>query len=263
MSRLFLFAGYNKNGIIDDALVFYVTTLSHYGDVVFVMDNDCPMRELNKLKPYVIYSAAKQHGEYDFGSYKRAYIYAENKKLFDNYDFIYFVNDSVYGPVSDKDIGVVLKQMERTKSDFVGMVSNQDEVTPEHVQSWFVGFRSEIAHNPDFSKFMHSITKQTDKKDIINKYEIGLSKLLKSITKKMYVLFRQDNHRCNTVYKKPWVLLQHGIPFIKKSAISQMLSYGFLRRTIKNDIIYNDIKSHGLKIKFRPFQYIKSWINML
>ena len=38
--RLFLFAGYDKDGIVDDALVYYVSALSKYGDVIVCMDND-------------------------------------------------------------------------------------------------------------------------------------------------------------------------------------------------------------------------------
>ena len=47
--RLFLFAGYDKDCIIDDTLFHYVKTLSKLGDIVFVMDCDAPDAELNKM----------------------------------------------------------------------------------------------------------------------------------------------------------------------------------------------------------------------
>ena len=99
--RLFLFAGYDSNSIIDDALIYYVSQLSHYGDVVVCMDNDCKKSEIEKLKPYTIFVSAKKHGEYDFGSYKRAYLYAYENDLLKNYDYVYLVNDSVFGPMYD------------------------------------------------------------------------------------------------------------------------------------------------------------------
>ncbi|MCQ2562785.1 MAG: hypothetical protein MJ158_04195, partial [Alphaproteobacteria bacterium] len=89
--RLFLFAGYDKNAIIDDALIYYVQALSMIGDVIFVGDSAFSGKELNKIKPHTIYAAGKRHGEYDFGSYKRAYQYANDHKLFRNYDYIYMV----------------------------------------------------------------------------------------------------------------------------------------------------------------------------
>ena len=40
MKRLFLFAGYDRDGIVDDSLLWYLKSLSGLGDIVFVMDND-------------------------------------------------------------------------------------------------------------------------------------------------------------------------------------------------------------------------------
>ena len=53
--RLFLFAGYDKNGKIDSALIYYVQALNNLGDVVVFMDSDCPKSELKK----VIWPSAK------------------------------------------------------------------------------------------------------------------------------------------------------------------------------------------------------------
>ena len=68
--RLFLFAAYHPKNIVDDALVYYVKSLSKFGDVVLCMDSDCPTSEMNKLKKYTLHTIATRHGEYDFGSYK-------------------------------------------------------------------------------------------------------------------------------------------------------------------------------------------------
>ena len=97
--RLFLFAGYDKDGIVDDALVYYVSALSKYGDVIVCMDNDLETAQTNKLKPFTICALAQKHGEYDFGSYKHTFQYARDKKILKNYDVIYLVNDSVFGPL--------------------------------------------------------------------------------------------------------------------------------------------------------------------
>ena len=73
IKRLFLFAGYDKNGIIDDALLMYVSALNKLSDVIVCMDSDCTNDELQKLQNITIHAMAARHGEYDFGSYKRAY----------------------------------------------------------------------------------------------------------------------------------------------------------------------------------------------
>ena len=37
INRLFLFAGYDKDGIIDDSLILYVRALSKFGDDVWIL----------------------------------------------------------------------------------------------------------------------------------------------------------------------------------------------------------------------------------
>ena len=71
--RLFLFAGYDKDGIVDESLLMYVSAVSKFGDVILCMDSDCPSKELKKLKNITLHTISTRHREYDFGSYKRAY----------------------------------------------------------------------------------------------------------------------------------------------------------------------------------------------
>ena len=139
--RLFLFAGYDTDGVIDDAMILYIRALAKHGDIVFCMDSNAKKTEVSKLKNFVIYAMAKRHGEYDFGSYKRAYQYARDKKILNNYDHIYLVNDSVFGPLFD--IKQTLLNMESTKTDATGMVVAAHK-THRYMESWFVRVNKKI-----------------------------------------------------------------------------------------------------------------------
>lgn len=182
--RLFIFAAYDKDNIVDETLLYYLRALSKLGDIILTMDNDVDDIEINKIKqiPNVIHAVARKHKEYDFGSYKRGYEYAKEKNILKNYDFIYFVNDSVYGPLFD--LQPVLEKMEDENADnaygMMGLHStlNEQYGYPDHVQSWFVGIASPICEQGWFSKFMHSVEHQDSKNQIVWKYEIGLSQLL-------------------------------------------------------------------------------------
>ena len=70
--RLFLFAGYDKDGIVDKTLMHYLHSLSALGDIIFVMDCDASDTELAKLSeiPNIIHISAARHNEYDFGSFE-------------------------------------------------------------------------------------------------------------------------------------------------------------------------------------------------
>ena len=88
--RLFLFAAYDRNGIIDDALIYYIESLSLLGDIVFIMDSDCTGAELKKVQKHCVYASGTRHNEYDFGSYKRAFNWATKNLKLSDYDFIYY-----------------------------------------------------------------------------------------------------------------------------------------------------------------------------
>ena len=81
--RLFIFGGYDKDGIVDGTLLYYLQALSELGDIVFNMDNDASDFELSKIKsiPNMLYVNAKRYGEYDFGSYKRGYAWAKENDI--------------------------------------------------------------------------------------------------------------------------------------------------------------------------------------
>ena len=214
MSRnkyLFLFASYDKNGIIDDALIHYVSTLSQHSDVIVCMDNDCQTKELNKLKPFTIHKMAKRHGEYDFGSYKRCFQYARDNDLLKNYDAVFLVNDSVFGPLND--ISKTLKDINRLNTDAAGMVISNHK-THTFMESWFIRLNKKIFMAPWFDEFMSNVQHESDKSVITIKYEHGLSNLIK-------------NHGCSwsgvysvygrKTYNNPKLLYKNGCPFIKRA----------------------------------------------
>jgi len=210
--RLFLFAGYDKNGIIDDALIYYVQNLATYGDVILCMDSDCDDVQLTKIKPFTIYAMAKRHGEYDFGSYKRCFQYARDNDLLKNYDVMYLVNDSVFGPMFN--MANIIKGIENLPTDAGGMVISKHK-THTFMESWFVRLNKNIFISKWFDKFMSAVTKEIDKDTITIKYEHGLTNLI-----------RNNNCSCSGLYEfygrftynKPKTLFKLGCPFVKKAS---------------------------------------------
>lgn len=214
--RLFLFAGYDKDGIIDDTLLYYLDCLSNLGDIVLVMD--CDVHDISKLKKLknLLYIETSKHGEYDFGSYKRGYMWAHNKKILNNYDWVYFVNDSVYGPLWN--LEPVLVDLESRGPDLTGMVNNCNKNTPNHIQSWFMGMSKKLVNTVAVYNFLQCITKQDDKLNIVYKYEVGMSRCILLNGFHMTAVYDQDDDIKNIVYLQPLEMLKNGIPFIKKLA---------------------------------------------
>jgi lipopolysaccharide biosynthesis protein len=241
LKRLFLFAGFDKDNIVDDTVVYYVNALSKFGDVVFVMDNDLPKNQLEKISkmPHVLYANGMRHGEYDFGSYKRAYLWAKQNKILDDYDWLYLVNDSVYGPLWD--LTNVLDNLENSDADLVGMTANCDKCTPEHVQSWFVGCAHKVFASDFFDKFMCKITRIPNKTALVLKYEVGLSWMIVRRGFKMKTLV---NAKDNNIYQEPCSILVKGVPFVKKNGAANLRKLYFLNPHIEDDVYLDYMVAH-------------------
>ena len=59
MKILTIFAGYDKDNIIDDYVLFYLKELSKFSDIIYIVDCEMPETELNKIKDYTIRRLAK------------------------------------------------------------------------------------------------------------------------------------------------------------------------------------------------------------
>lgn len=213
--RLFLFAGYTTNGIINNALIYYVSALSKFGDVVICMDCDCAKSEINKLKPFSIYQIIGRHKEYDFGSYKRAYQYARDNDLLKNYEYVYLVNDSVFGPMFN--MSKLMYEIEHISKDAVGIIESKHK-THTFMESWFVRLNKKIFMSTWFDKFLSSVQTEPDKTTITIKYEHGLTNLIeqhKCSWTCIYTIYGRET------YNRPKDLFQQGCPFIKKASFTR------------------------------------------
>ena len=255
MKRLFLFAAYNKGQEISQTLIDYLNFVSKLGDIVLCFDSDVSKTELRKLSNIsnILHVFAERHGEYDFGSYKRAYQWAEHNKLLSKYDYIYLVNDSVYCLRLSE---YLLQNIESTKDDLIGMVKYADCQTPEHMQSWFMGISKKVATADFMSEFMGNITKQNSKINIVLKYEIMFSRIIINHGFKMSAIIGKA-HDTTTVYKKPYVVLNEGVPFVKKKSIQYIVDINRLNLYADSVDVVNNIKTDVIKngIKIKPNKY--------
>lgn len=249
--RLFLFAGYDKDGIVDKTLIHYLRSLSALGDTILIMDCDTSDTELKKLAniPNILHISAARHGEYDFGSYKRAYQYADEHKLLNQYDWIYLVNDSVYGPLYD--IKPILQDLESRGADFIGMTDFENKWTPIQIQSWFVGMSQKLACEKFIANFMAGVTHQIEKQLIVLKYEVGLSQLVLRHGYKMATLVCGENGDVtHSMYHEPLKMLKAGIPFVKKNGLENLGGLQYLYSWASDGLV-DDIYRHATRTGLR------------
>ena len=211
--RLFVFASYDKDSEVKETLLHYLKSLAVYGDISFCADCHMPKEPFSVLGDNLVRFQAARHGEYDFGSYKRAFLSPELSP--ESYDFVYFLNDSVYGPF--RDLGDYLLRMESLGTDAFGLVMNSRRSGP-HLHSWFLGFKPAVFMSDWFRDFLQSVRKEDSKTDVCVKYEVGLSELLSARGVENRALFYVNRKK---IYNAPFKLCRQGLPFVKKDSFKR------------------------------------------
>ena len=274
MKILVIFAGYDKDNIVDDYVVYYIKELKKIADIIYVSDCDISDNELKKIDDYCLYIINGRHSEYDFGSYKRGYLYAKENNLLENYDKIIFCNDSVYGPFFNLE-NIVNKML---NYNFGGIYISKDLKIAEHyyITSFFIIIDKTIFNTGFFNDFILKIKKESDKMDIIKKYEFGLSKLMLDNNVKLQAIFN-DNGEFNRPYFNPLALIKEGFPFLKRHVLEKKVTVPLnieelktILNIIKNNYDIKLIINHlnrvadkkQIKYLFQKYKpYKKSFIN--
>lgn len=225
MKRAAIFAHYDKDAIIDDYVIFYLKALKEVcSKIIFVSCGTLLNAERLKLDGIADYIIAETHNEYDFGSYKRGFIFLKNNDI-QEFDEIVFANDSCYGPFYPlKDI---FSEMENGDTDFWGITKNNFGykkslrrlfVKRPHIQSYFFVVAKKVFLSNEFYDFMNGIKEENSKKAVISKYEIGLTELISSLGFK-YDAYIKGYGRINNVTVLKWrqIIEKEKMPFLKCS----------------------------------------------
>jgi CDP-glycerol glycerophosphotransferase (TagB/SpsB family) len=204
--RICLFAGYDRDGIVDDYVVDYVCELARHCDVYYLADSEMRPGELDKLAPHAKAAWAERHGEYDFGSYSRLARRIGWARIAE-YDELLLVNDSCY---LLRDLDDVFARMDTRACDWWGLQATKGMMATRrnpanrfrepipmpvvrgslleaferdyhydfHVGSYFVAYRKPVIGDGHFRRLLDSVAPQASKKTLIQKYEIGFTRHL-------------------------------------------------------------------------------------
>jgi lipopolysaccharide biosynthesis protein len=211
MKRLFLFAFYDPQGVVGESALRYLEALCDLGDIVLATDCDLQPGEAGKLAPLLKAWMAARHGEYDFGSYKRAFLLAD----LSDYDVVYLVNDSVVGPLFP--LEPYLERMEALGTEAFGLALHPSR-RGRHLQSWFIGLKPGVFRAPWFREFLLSVAAAGSKEEVCDRYENGLARLLDAHFIPYAGLYEL---RGKSVYNAVGRLSRQGFPFLKKSTFTR------------------------------------------
>lgn len=168
---LCIFSHFDAHNVIDPYVIFYLQELARNGcNIIFVTtSSSLALSERNKITPYCEKIIVRRNRGRDFGAFKCG-IDAINNIA--QYEKIILANDSVYGPLYD--LTKVLRYGDNNHLDIWGASDSlQDSY---HIQSYFVVFGKHAIESPAFLQFWDTVYYLGHRQNIINHYEIGMSK---------------------------------------------------------------------------------------
>lgn len=246
--RLAIYAAWDHDGNVDKADLYYIRALKEVADnVIYVVGNNLVAGEAEKLSRDVAYVLAEPHEEYDFGSYKRGLACAEKHGLLEKVDELIFCNDSCYAPVYP--FAPVFAKMKHETCDFWGITENTEFY--RHIQSYFMVFRRKVFTSKAFKDFLSGISPQKNVQAVIEKYEIGLSRMLfeKGFVGKSWLgepeknAYFPRNVKNPTFY--PLYLIRAGAPILKKKSF--LFNNGYMGKGLLRARFYAIRINHKLK----------------
>lgn len=174
--NLCIFAHFDKHDMIDDHVVNYIKNLYECGyDIIFVSTSEkMQIYELNKIRDFTSMQIIRKNEGYDFGSYRTGLIQCNN---LENYESLVLTNDSVFAPIIS--LKNALEIMKNKKYDMWGMTDNYE--ISYHIQSYFIYFSKKVLSHPNFQDFFAQIHVLDNKHEIIERYEVGMSKFYNNL----------------------------------------------------------------------------------
>lgn len=186
IKRLCVFAHYDKDGIVDDYVHYYLKSLLQVcSKLIFVSVSVNNTEDIKRLESLGIEVIVRDNVGYDFYSYKTGL----EKENINQYDEVIICNDSVYGPTQS--LESYFLSMKSNPADFWGFTESHNKHI--HIQSYFMVFRKNVLTSNIFQQFWRKLKVLNNKEDIISNYEIGLSKSLHKKNFKSHSVFRTNN----------------------------------------------------------------------
>lgn len=131
---------------------------------------------------------------------------------------VLLANDSLVGPFES--LGGILADFDRCPADIWGLVGTTQDAP--HLQSHFVGYRDGALASPVLASFWDHIRVEPTKRDLIKRYEIGLTRL--AVREGYVTVAHFPWHWVTSRGQNPTSLAWHrlveeGFPFVKRELV--------------------------------------------
>lgn len=236
MSRLLIYQYYNKNNKLDKHVLSQLLSIKkHFITVIFVSNSLIDEVDMGMLLTVVDEVILRDNKGYDFGAWRDVLFKGNGQEIgkgvltslvsHSSLDWLYLMNSTCFGPIGD--IREHLEIMESKELDFWGWTNHKETIfkedariwyEPEHIQSYFMGFRRKMYMSEAFKNFWLNVKDYAKQDDVIQKYEVQMTDIFKrkGFVYEVWMDCKNVEYRHNNVmFFYPLLAMMSGVPFVK------------------------------------------------
>lgn len=181
--RLAIYVTYDKDGIIDDYIVFCILALKKLNASVVIVSNHVLSDKMREKAGCADYVFEREDTGFDAGGIADALNNLIGWEVVKKFDELIFMNDSVFGPFFD--IQEMFDEMDqRRELDFWGITRRAESdfdggtmIYPDHIQLYFYVVRTRMLVSREFRHYWMNIPDRiTDFRSAITNYEFEFTK---------------------------------------------------------------------------------------
>jgi len=216
--RVAVVASYGTDSRVSLSLSWMVARLEEAGYAVVVVraSDDTEPLDWSRGPANDAIVVRKPNIGYDFGSWATG---LEMFPAIRSKPFVIITNDSLVGPFAS--LEPMVADFESSVFDVWGGTFTGQYMP--HLQSFLLGFRGGVLADADLKHFWQNLPEQATKFDIIDKYELGLSRLLQGegyVTGAWFDYELVVHYTQNPTIQGWKGLLDLGFPFVKRELVT-------------------------------------------
>lgn len=189
MRRLAIYAFWEEKGIVKDFIIYYLKELYKVADDVWIVVNGKLSAEgRDCLENIGVKVIVRQNRGFDFWAWKKGLEYFSWDKVIE-YDELILANSSCYGPLYP--FSILFNEMVERDCDFWGITKHpkvnkkfiqhkKSTIIFEHIQSYFIVFRSRILRAHEFKHYWDNLKDVNSFEEAIAFFEIQLTRYFES-----------------------------------------------------------------------------------
>lgn len=187
LKRLAVYVVYDKDGIVDDYIPYFLNELSfHIQHFIIVCNGMLSEAGKAKLLPFTNDIFVRPNIGFDVGAVQDVLLNLYGWEKIYQYDELLICNDTVFGPL--RSLSEVFEKMDQRKVDYWGLIEESSlglhsldlecpkENSPHHIQTCFYNVKKTLLHSRVFRNFWEGMDTINSVEQVTDQYVFGMTK---------------------------------------------------------------------------------------